>query len=234
MNFKTKIFADGADVAGIARMAKNPMISGFTTNPTLMRKAGISDYERFAKEVLELVPNLPISFEVFSDDFSEMEKQARKIASWGDNVYVKIPVTNTFGESSSALVARLAGAGVKTNVTAMMTTAQVAAVLPGLVNGPAAYVSLFAGRVADSGRDPLPMMREAVEMLRQSPNVELIWASPREVLNLMQADSIGCHVITMTNDLIAKIALFGKDLNDYSLETVKMFDTDAKAAGFKL
>jgi transaldolase len=234
MNFKTKIFADGADVAGIARMAKNPLISGFTTNPTLMRKAGISDYERFAKEVLELVPDLPISFEVFSDDFAEMETQARKIASWGANVYVKIPVTNTLGESSAPLVARLACAGVKTNVTAMMTPAQVAAVLPGLAKGPAAYVSLFAGRVADSGRDPLPMMKEAVAMLRDTPNVELIWASPREVLNLVQADSIGCHVITMTNDLIAKIALFGKDLNTYSLETVKMFDTDAKAAGFKL
>jgi transaldolase len=234
MNFKTKIFADGADVAGIARMAKNPLISGFTTNPTLMRKAGISDYERFAKEVLELVPDLPISFEVFSDDFAEMETQARKIASWGANVYVKIPVTNTQGESSAPLVSRLAGAGVKTNVTAMMTSAQVAAVLPSLAMGPAAYVSLFAGRVADSGRDPLPMMKEAVEMLRESPNVELIWASPREVLNLVQADSIGCHVITMTNDLIAKIALFGKDLDTYSLETVKMFDTDAKAAGFSL
>ncbi len=234
MNFQTKIFADGADVAGIARMAKNPLISGFTTNPTLMRKAGISDYERFAKDVLELVPNLPISFEVFSDDFSEMEKQALKISSWGDNVYVKIPVTNTRGESSAHLVGRLASAGVKTNVTAMMTPEQVAAVLPGLAKGPAAYVSLFAGRIADSGRDPLPLMKEALVLLRAAPHVELIWASPREVLNLVQANSIGCHVITMTNDLIAKIALFGKDLNEYSLETVKMFDTDAKAAGFRL
>lgn len=234
MKFQTKIFADGADVAGISSMAAHPMISGFTTNPTLMRKAGISDYERFAREVLQVVPDLPISFEVFSDDFPEMEKQALKIASWGENVFVKIPVTNTRGESSAPLITRLAGSGVKTNVTAMMTPGQVKAVLPGLAGGPAAFVSIFAGRIADSGRDPIPLMEETIDLLCETPHVELIWASPREVLNLVQANAIGCHVITMTNDLIGKIALLGKDLEEFSLDTVKMFDADARAAGFRL
>lgn len=234
MTFRTKIFADGADKAGILEMDANPLISGFTTNPTLMKKAGITDYERFAREVLASIRSKPISFEVFSDEFGEMERQAMRIAAWAENVYVKIPITNTRRESSVPLIARLAKAGVKTNVTAMMTLDQLDAVLPALAEGPAAYVSIFAGRVADTGRDPVPMMAEAVQRLRGFPRVELIWASPREVLNLVQADQVGCHVITMTNDLIKKIPALGKDLGDFSLETVKMFYGDAQAAGFSL
>ncbi len=232
--FQTKIFADGAELAGILEMQANPLIAGFTTNPTLMRKAGISDYEKFAREVVGKIPDKPISFEVFSDDFSEMEQQARKIATWGANVFVKIPITNTKGESAVPLIARLAGAGVKTNITAMMTLAQVDATLPALANGPAANVSLFAGRIADAGTDPLPIMTATVERLKSHPRIELIWASPREVFNLVQADAIGCHIITMTNDLIKKIPLIGKDLAEYSLDTVKMFHRDAEAAGFRV
>ncbi|MDX2079453.1 MAG: transaldolase [Terrimicrobiaceae bacterium] len=234
MKFTTKIFADGADKAGMLEMHANPLISGFTTNPTLMRKVGISDYEAFAKDVLMDIRSKPISFEVFSDDFDDMERQARKIASWGENVYVKIPITNTKGESAVPLVERLSQAGVKTNVTAMMTLAQTEAVLPALANSPGAYVSIFAGRIADTGIDPLPVMKAAMERLASYPKVELIWASPREVFNLAQADAIGCHVITMTNDLIKKIPTFGKDLEQFSLDTVKMFYNDAKAAGFAL
>lgn len=234
MSFKTKIFADGADLGGMLEMYKNPLISGFTTNPTLMRKAGISDYPAFAKEVVDAIPDRPISFEVFSDDLEEMEKQANMIASWGDNVYVKIPITNTQRVSTAPLIGRLSAAGIKVNVTALMTNDQTREVLPSLIGGPASNVSIFAGRVADTGIDPLPLMIEAVELLRPYPHIELIWASPREVFNLRQADNIGCQIITMTNDLIKKIALFGKDLDQYSLETVEMFDRDAKAAGFTI
>lgn len=233
-SFRTKIFADGASLTGILEMSRNPLISGFTTNPTLMRKAGITDYEAFAREALHLVPELPVSFEVFSDDFSDMERQALKISSWGGNVYVKIPSTNTRGESTHDLAGRLAQAGVKLNITAMTTPEHVARMLPALAGGPPAIASIFAGRVADSGRDPLPLMRECLQILSTAPNVELLWASPRELFNLVQAESIGCHIITMTNDLIAKIPLLGKDLNEFALETVKMFSRDSEAAGYRL
>src|SRR4051794_9937041 len=231
-----KIFADGADKAGMLEMAHKPHIAGLTTNPTLMRKAGIGDYRAFAKDILGVISDKPISFEVFSDDFAEMERQANEIASWGDNVYVKIPVTNTRGEPATPLVRRLARAGVKQNVTALATLAQVRDVSAALAEGSntPAYVSVFAGRIADTGRDPLPIMASAVEVLRPHPGQELIWASPRELLNVFQADSIGCHVITVTHDLLKKLSLVGKDLDEYSLETVKMFHDDAKAAGYSL
>lgn len=231
---KVKIFADGADKNGMVEMLKNPIISGFTTNPTLMKKAGVKDYKAFALDVLKAITDKPISFEVFSDKFDEMEGQALEIASWASNVYVKIPVTNTKGEVSAPLVGRLAQQGVKVNVTAMMTLQQVQEVAPQLAKGPGGYVSVFAGRIADSGRDPVPAMKEIVEFLRPYPNIELIWASPREVLNIIQADQIGCHIITVTNDLIKKMSLFGKDLNEYSLDTVKMFFEDAKTVGYSL
>lgn len=234
-NLKIKIFADGADIDGMVDMYKNnPLVKGFTTNPTLMRKAGILDYEAFARQVLMEIPDRPISFEVFSDDFAEMEKQALFIASWGENVYVKIPVSNTFGESSTPLVRRLAAAGVKQNVTALMTIEQVVDVTDALADGPQAIISVFAGRIADTGRDPLPIMTEAVEIMSKASQLELIWASPREALNIVQADEIGCHIITVTNDLIAKTRLFGKDLTKFSIETVQMFRNDALAAGFSL
>ncbi|MGC8484331.1 MAG: transaldolase [Candidatus Baltobacteraceae bacterium] len=229
-----KIFADGADRAGMLEMYRNPMISGFTTNPTLMRKAGITDFEGFARDILAAIPDRPISFEVFADDFDEMERQARFIATWGENVYVKIPITNTRGESSIPLVRRLATAGVKLNVTAMMTVEQIREVSAALAGGPAACASLFAGRIADTGRDPLPMIAESLAVLRATPNVELIWASPRELLNIFQANDLGCHIITVTNDILAKLALVGKGLDEYSLDTVKMFYRDAQAAGFSI
>jgi transaldolase len=232
--FNIKIFADGADLEGILEMARNPLISGFTTNPTLMRKAGISDYEAFAKQVLAEVTALPISFEVFSDDLADMERQALKISSWSENVYVKIPATNTRGESTRPAVENLARAGVKLNITAMTTPAHVAGMLPALAGGPPAIVSIFAGRVADSGRDPLPLMRECLGAIAGSPNIELLWASPREILNLVQAEEMGCHIITMTNDLIAKIPLLGKNLDEFALDTVRMFHKDAQAAGFTI
>jgi transaldolase len=231
---KVKVFADGADKAGMLEMYANPLISGFTTNPTLMRKAGVSDYSAFAKDILRAIPDRPISFEVFSDEFPEMERQARLIASWGANVYVKIPITNTKGESSVPLIGRLSAAGIRLNVTAMLPLTQVQAVVPALKDGPGAFVSVFAGRIADAGQDPVPIMKRAVECLMPYPNLELIWASPREVLNLVQADAIGCHIITMTNDLIKKIPLLGKDLGAFSLETVRMFYDDARKAGFQL
>jgi len=228
------LFADGADRAGILRMYANPLIRGFTTNPTLMRKAGVTDYEAFAKDVLRAVADRPISFEVFADEFAEMERQALKISGWGENVYTKIPVTNTRGESSLDLVCRLARQGVKLNVTALMTLQQVKEVAAALAGGPAAYVSMFAGRIADTGRDPVPIMAEAVDILRPYPNIELIWASPRELLNIFQADAVGCHIITATHDLLHKLTLVGKDLGDYSLDTVKMFHRDAAQAGYEL
>jgi len=229
-----KLFADGADRAGILRMYANPMIRGFTTNPTLMRQAGVTDYEAFAKDILRAVADRPISFEVFADEFAEMERQALKISGWGEHVYTKIPVTNTRRESSLDLVYRLACRGVKLNVTALMTLQQVEDVASALADGPPAYVSMFAGRIADTGRDPVPVIAEAVDILRPYPNIELIWASPRELLNIFQADSVGCHVITATPDLLCKLALVGKDLDDYSLDTVKMFHRDAAQAGYEL
>lgn len=233
-DLRVKLFADGADRAGILRMYANPMIRGFTTNPTLMRHAGVTDYEAFAKDILSAVADRPISFEVFADEFAEMERQALKISGWGENVYTKIPVTNTQRESSLELVCRLARRGVKLNVTALMTLQQVEDVASALAGGPPAYVSIFAGRIADTGRDPVPVIAEAVEILRPYPNIELIWASPRELLNIFQADSVGCHIITATHDLLCKLALVGKDLDDYSLDTVKMFHRDAAQAGYEL
>ena len=231
---RIKIFADGADRAGMLEMARKPFISGLTTNPTLMRKAGITDYRAFAKDVLSAIKDKPISFEVFCDEFGEMERQAREIASWGDNVYVKIPVTNCQGEGAYPLIRRLAKAGVKQNVTALMTLAQVRDVSAALGDGTASCVSVFAGRIADTGRDPVPIMAAGVGVLRPFPNQELIWASPRELLNIFQADAIGCHIITVTGDVLKKLELVGKDLAEYSLDTVKMFYNDAKAAGFTL
>lgn len=234
MNLKVKLFADGAEKAGMLEMNKNPLISGFTTNPTLMKKAGITDYQSFAADILSSIKDKPISFEVFSDDFPEMERQGLRIASWGSNVYVKIPITNTKGESSLKVIEKLALAGVKVNVTAMMTGAQVKHVVPALAKGPGGYVSVFAGRIADAGVDPVPIMKEVVALLKPYPNIELIWASPRELYNVVQANAIGCHIITATNDIIKKIPTLGKDLTEFSLDTVKMFFNDAKAAGFKI
>jgi len=233
-DLKVKIFADGADKEEMVEMYRKPYIKGFTTNPTLMRMAGVSDYEAFAMDVIQAIPDRPISFEVFSDDFDEMERQALKIANWGENVYVKIPVTNTAGKSSLGLVEKLADAGVKVNVTAMMPLSQVKDMVNVLAGGPSAYVSVFAGRIADSGRDPVPIMAAAVESCSDYPNIELIWASPRELLNIFQADDIGCHIITVTNDVLKKLSLIGKDLDEFSLETVKMFREDALKAGYTI
>jgi transaldolase len=231
---QVRIFADGADKAGMLEMARLPYISGFTTNPTLMRKAGIVDYRVFARDIVACLPDRPISFEVFSDEFGEMERQAHEIASWGGNVYVKVPVTNTRSEPACALIRRLASAGVQLNVTAVMTLSQVREVSGALAGGAPSFVSVFAGRIADTGRDPTPLMAAAVELLRPYPNQQLIWASPRELLNLFHADAVGCHVITMTNDLLRKLALVGKDLSAFSLDTVRMFFDDAAQAGYSL
>src|SRR3984957_20309679 len=222
-DLKVKLFADGADLNGMLQMYAKPWIRGFTTNPTLMRKAGISDYECFARQVLQSIPDRPISFEVFADDFAEMERQAMKIASWGENVYVKVPITNTKGASAAPLARKLASAGVKLNVTALLPLDQVSEITAALAGGPPACVSVFAGRAADTGIDPVPLMRKALEILAPHPNIELIWASPRELLNIVQADEIGCHIITVTNDILAKLPLLGKNLAEYSLETVQMF-----------
>lgn len=231
---KVKIFADGADKAGMLEMHSKPFIKGLTTNPTLMKKAGIADYRAFCKDILTSIKDKPLSFEVFSDDFSEMERQALEIASWGENVYVKIPVTNTKKEACYALVKKLANQKVKLNVTALMTLDQVSNVVASLDPNVPSYVSVFAGRVADTGHDPVPMMAKAVGILKAAPASELIWASPRELLNIFQADDIGCHVITVTNDILKKLSLVGYDLGQYSLDTVKMFYKDAVDAGFKL
>lgn len=231
---RVKIFADGADKAGMLEMAARPFIAGFTTNPTLMRKAGIADYRAFAHDVLSVIRDRPISFEVFSDEFGEMESQAKEIASWGSNVYVKIPVTNTRSVPAYDLIRRLSAAGVKVNVTALMTLGQVRDVSAALAGGPPSCISVFAGRIADTGRDPVPLMAAAVEMIRPHPTQELIWASPRELLNIFQADAVGCHIITVTNDVLRKLGGVGKDLDVFSLETVKMFFDDGRAAGFKL
>lgn len=229
-----KIFADGADKAGMLEMYNNPLIKGFTTNPTLMRKAGINDYKAFAQDIVKAISDRPISLEVFSDEFDEMERQALEISSWGDNINIKIPVMNTRRQTSYDLVRRLSKAGVKLNVTAMMTLEQVREVSAALADAPHAYVSVFAGRIADTGRDPVPLMAAAVELLRPYPKLELIWASPRELLNIFQADAIGCHVITVTNDVLKKLNKVGKDLDDFSLDTVKMFHSDAQKAGYQL
>lgn len=231
-NLRVKLFADGADLSGIKEMAANPGIAGFTTNPTLMRKAGVEDYKAFALEVLRIVPGRPVSFEVFADDFATMEKQAQEIASWGANVNVKIPVTNTKGEFCGPLVKRLSERGVQLNITAVMTLDQVERITEQLSSSTPAIISVFAGRIADTGRDPVPIMTEAVKIMQAKPKAELIWASPRELLNIFQADSVGCHIITATNDILKKLQLVGKDLNAYSLETVEMFYKDAQAAGF--
>lgn len=231
---KVKIFADGADIQGMLEMYSKPYIKGLTTNPTLMKKVGITDYKAFAKDAVSAMPGKPISFEVFSDDFNEMERQANEIASWGNNVYVKIPVTNTKSQPCFELAKRLSASGIKLNVTAIMTLEQVRQVVNVLDERVPSYVSVFAGRIADTGHDPLPMMTTAVEILKSRPAAELIWASPRELLNIFQADDIGCQVITVTNDILKKLPLIGKSLDEYSLETVKMFHDDALAAGFSL
>jgi len=233
-DLKVKIFADGAEKAGMLEMYAKPYIKGFTTNPTLMHKAGLTDYRAFAHDIVAAIPDRPISFEVFSDDFEEMERQAREIATWGENVYVKIPVTNTRREPAYDLVRRLANDGVKLNITAIMTIDQVRNVVDAVKDGAPSCVSVFAGRIADTGRDPVPIMAECVSILKAAPRAELIWASPRELLNIIQADAIGCHIITVTNDILKKLPLIGKDLGDYSLDTVTMFFEDGRKAGFSL
>jgi transaldolase len=230
----TRVFADGADLDGILALAADPRISGFTTNPTLMWKAGLTDYSDFAQRLLERITRHPISFEVFADGVEEMRRQARRISGWGENVYVKIPITTTSGESMVPLVRELSESGVKVNVTALFTTAQVELVTEAVRQGAPSYLSVFAGRIADAGIDPVPIMARSVDIMVDAPRAELIWASPREVLNVVQADSVGCHIITMTHDLLAKLELLGKDLEQFSLETVQMFHRDAVAAGFNL
>jgi transaldolase len=231
---KVKIFADGADVKGMVEMYGKPYIKGFTTNPTLMRKAGITDYRGFAKEVVAKIPDRPISFEVFSDDFAEMERQAKEIAGWGKNINVKIPITNTKSEPSYGLVKRLSHAGIQLNVTALFTLEQVRDTVAALDPKTPAFISVFAGRIADTGRDPMPLMAAAHAMVHTLPHAELIWASPRELLNVFHAEAVGCDIITVTNDVLAKLTNVGKDLAQFSLETVQMFHRDAAAAGFEL
>jgi len=230
----TRIFADGADLDGILRLAADPRIAGFTTNPTLMWKAGLTEYADFAERLLERITKHPISFEVFADDEAEIRRQARTIAGWGKNVYVKIPVTTTTGESLAPLVRELSEDGVQVNITALFTTAQVELITAAVADGAPSYVSVFAGRIADAGVDPVPIMARSVEILAEAPRAELIWASPREVLNVVQADQVGCHIITMTHDLLKKLDSLGKNLEQFSLETVQMFRRDAIAAGFTL
>jgi transaldolase len=233
-DLRVKIFADGADLQSLLALASKPYIHGFTTNPTLMHKAGVRDYRAFAKEVLAAIKDRPISFEVLSDDFREMERQANEIAGWGDNVYVKIPITNTQRESSCDLIRKLSHGGVKVNATALMTVGQVKEVAASVTGGAPSCVSVFAGRIADTGRDPIPVMTAALEALRVEPKAELIWASPRELLNIIQADEIGCHIITVTHDILGKLDRIGFSLEDLSLDTVKMFHNDAIKAGFSI
>lgn len=231
---RIKIFADGADIQSILRTLDNPLIKGFTTNPTLMRKAGIADYEGFGRRLLEIIPDRPISFEVFADDFLTMERQALKIASWGENVNVKIPITNTKGQSSVPLIERLSKSGVKLNITAITTHSQIQKVADALSPEIPTIVSVFAGRIADTGVDPVPYMAKAKQLLAGQTKAELLWASPRELLNIFQADAIGCDIITVTNDILSKLHLVGKDLETYSLETVSMFYQDAMAANYTI
>ena len=233
-DLRIKLFADGADKAAMLTLYRNPLIRGFTTNPTLMRKAGISDYAAFARDILSEIRDRPISLEVFADEFGEMERQARLIASWGPNVYVKIPVTNTRRKPSLKLIHCLSHAGIRLNITALLTLDQVRDVAAALAGGAPSCVSVFAGRIADTGRDPVPLMAAAVEMVSIHPGMELIWASPRELLNIFQADAIGCHIITATPDILQKLSLVGKDLHEYSLDTVKMFYSDARKSGFEV
>jgi len=233
-DLKIKLFADGADKAEMLSLALHPLISGFTTNPTLMRKAGVTDYRQFALDIVKAIPDRPISFEVFADDSVGMDRQARVITSWGPNVYVKIPITNSNGISMCQLIHDLSHRGIKVNITAMMTLNQVREVSTAVAGGASCYVSVFAGRIADTGRDPVPIMAEAVEILRATPHAKLLWASPREVLNIFQADSIGCHVITATGDILKKLSLIGRDLDEYSLDTARMFYHDAEQAGYSL
>jgi transaldolase len=233
-DLKIKVFADGADLAGIAESARNPLVRGFTTNPTLMRKAGVADYESFARAVIDMVPNHPVSFEVFADDFRSMIDQGRLISSWGRNVKVKVPVTNTVGHFTGEVIRSLSREGVAVNVTAVFTLDQVKAITEALDPATPAIVSVFAGRIADTGLDPVPHMRACRKVLRARPKAELLWASPRELFNVFQADQIGCHIITLTNDVIAKLALVGKDLTEYSRETVEMFYRDALAARYEI
>jgi transaldolase len=233
-DLRIKIFADGADLASMLALGRQPYIHGFTTNPTLMNKAGVQDYRAFAKEVLSAITDRPISFEVLSDDFKEMERQAHEIAGWGGNVYVKIPITNTRRESSGDLIRKLSHSGVKVNATALMTLDQVREVTACVTGGAPSCISVFAGRIADTGRDPVPVMAAALEVMKAEPNAQLIWASPRELLNIIQADEIGCHIITVTPDILAKLERIGYSLEDLSLDTVKMFHSDAHKAGFQL
>ena len=234
MKLRIKLFQDGAELAKMIDARKRGMVDGFTTNPTLMRKAGVSDYKEFAQSAIAAIPDLPISFEVFSDDFDTMEREAREIARWGGDTYIKIPITNTKRESSAPLIRKLSAEGFSLNVTAMLTLDQVETVASAAASEARTIVSVFAGRIADTGVDPVPMMTRAVAMLKSLPRAELLWASPREVLNVVQAQECGCHIITATPDLIAKVPMFGKDLHQYSLETVKMFHEDASAAGYSL
>jgi len=233
-DLKVKLYADGAEKNSMLELYANPLIRGFTTNPTLMRKANITDYPAFAQDILRSIPDRPISFEVFADEFPEMERQARRIATWGSNVYVKIPVTNTRRESAAPLIHKLSHEGVKLNVTAILTLDQVREVVDALAGGAPSNVSVFAGRIADTGVDPVPIMTESVHMLKPHPQMELIWASPRELLNLFHADCSGCHIITVSTDVLKKLPLIGKDLAEYSLETVEMFANDAAKSGFVL
>ena len=231
---KVKLFADGANIEGMIEMANKPFISGLTTNPTLMRKAGITDYVKFAKDVLSEIRHKPLSFEVFSDDLEEMKIQGKKIASWGDNVYVKVPITNTRGQSTAEVISALSNDGVKVNATALLTAQQVAEVVAVLDPNTASYISVFAGRIADTGVDPLPIMKKSLDLIAEHKKCELIWASPRELFNVFQADEINCHIITATNDILKKLDLVGYDLTEYSLETVKMFFEDAQASRFTI
>jgi transaldolase len=231
---RVQVFADGADKASMLELYRQPYIKGFTTNPTLMRKAGVTDYERFAREILQQIPDRPISFEVFADDATEMDRQARKIARWALNVYVKIPATNTRREPMYDLIRRLSADGIQVNATAVLALDQVEHIAQALRGGAPSYISVFAGRVADTGRDPVPMMKSALEIMAPEPKTQLVWASPRELLNIFQADEIGCHIITVTSDVLKKVSLIGKDLHDYSLETVQMFHDDAARSGYTL
>lgn len=231
---RTKLFADGADLDAIVALSRSPWIKGFTTNPTLMRKAGVPDYEQFARKVLAAVPNHPVSLEVFADDLAEMRQQALVLAAWGKNVNVKIPVSNTRGEFTGRIIEQLSAEGIALNITAVMTAQQVRRIARALDPECPAIVSVFAGRIADTGVDPIPVMRECLRILAERPAAQLLWASPRELLNVLQADAIGCHIITATVDILSKLALFGKNLIDYSLETVKMFRDDAVAAGYSI
>ncbi|MDR3491450.1 MAG: transaldolase [Gammaproteobacteria bacterium] len=233
-DLKVKIYADGANKQGMLQMYNKPWVKGFTTNPTLMHLAGINDYQSFAQDIIKVIHDRSISFEVFSDDFEEMYEQALLISSWGPNVYVKIPVMNTKGDHSYKLISDLANKNVKMNVTALMTLDQVYDVTKALANAPSSYISVFAGRIADTGRDPLPIMQQSLEIMKPHPQLELIWASPRELLNIFQADDIGCHIITVTNEILKKLDIVGKDLTEFSLDTVRMFRDDAIKAGFSL